>query len=89
MPIKGCVTTFCVTTRISRIYGQESAISSERDSASRVRGGRVVYVGSLDHNVYVLNATTGAKMWSYRTGGAVESSPVVDFDNDNIVYVGG
>ena len=25
----------------------------------------VVYVGSVDHNVYALNASTGAKLWSY------------------------
>ena len=29
----------------------------------------VVYVGSWDHNVYALNASTGAKLWSYTTGG--------------------
>ena len=31
----------------------------------------VVYVGSDDGNVYALNATTGAKLWSYTTGGYV------------------
>ena len=29
----------------------------------------VVYVGSEDGNVYALNASTGAKLWSYTTGG--------------------
>ena len=29
----------------------------------------VVYVGSLNQNVYALNASTGAKLWSYGTGG--------------------
>ena len=28
----------------------------------------VVYVGSEDDNVYALNASTGAKLWSYTTG---------------------
>ena len=28
----------------------------------------VVYVGSDDGNVYALNASTGAKLWSYTTG---------------------
>src|ERR1700680_3736223 len=28
----------------------------------------VVYVGSNDHNVYALNARTGALLWSYYTG---------------------
>ena len=31
----------------------------------------VVYVGSYDDNVYALNASTGAELWSYATGGQV------------------
>ncbi len=45
----------------------------------------VVYVGSGDHNVYALNATTGAELWSYTTGGPVSSSPAVA---NGVVYVG-
>jgi outer membrane protein assembly factor BamB len=45
----------------------------------------VVYVGSDDSNVYALNATTGAKLWSYSTGGGVYSSPAVV---NGVVYVG-
>jgi len=33
----------------------------------------------LDHNVYALNANTGAKVWSYTTRGFVESSPTVAY----------
>jgi glucose dehydrogenase len=44
-----------------------------------------VYVGSDDKNVYCLNAATGALIWSYETGGAVESSPAVA---NGVVYVG-
>jgi outer membrane protein assembly factor BamB len=44
----------------------------------------VVYVGSNDNNIYALNARTGAKLWSYATGGPVGSSPVAD----GVVYVG-
>ena len=47
--------------------------------------GGVVYVGSLDDNVYALNATTGAKLWSYPTGSYVDSSPAVA---NGVVYVG-
>ena len=43
-----------------------------------------VYVGSWDGNVYCLDATTGAKIWNYSTGGLVESSPAVVGDH---VYV--
>jgi outer membrane protein assembly factor BamB len=44
-----------------------------------------VYVGSTDDNVYALNATTGATVWSFATGGEVESSPAVV---NGVVYVG-
>lgn len=45
----------------------------------------IVYVGSDDNNLYAFNATTGAKLWNYTTGGAVESSPAVA---NGVVYVG-
>jgi outer membrane protein assembly factor BamB len=35
--------------------------------------------------LYALNATTGAKLWSYATGGFVFSSPTVV---NGVVYVG-
>lgn len=44
----------------------------------------VVYVGSDDGNVYALNATTGAELWSFDTGGTVSSPAVAD----GTVYVG-
>jgi outer membrane protein assembly factor BamB len=45
----------------------------------------VVYVGSYDNNVYALDASTGAKLWSYTTGNAIGSSPTVA---NGVVYVG-
>ena len=45
----------------------------------------VVYVGSHDAYVYALKASTGAKLWSYRTGDFVDSSPAVA---NGVVYVG-
>jgi outer membrane protein assembly factor BamB len=44
----------------------------------------VVYVGSYDGNVYALNASTGAKLWSYLAGGG-DSSPAVA---NGVLYVG-
>jgi len=44
-----------------------------------------VYAGSFDRNVYALNAATGAKLWSFATGGIVQSSPAVA---NGVVYVG-
>ncbi|MGZ4848613.1 MAG: outer membrane protein assembly factor BamB family protein, partial [Halobacteriota archaeon] len=46
---------------------------------------RVVYVGSNDRNIYALDATNGAKLWSYTTGGPIASSPAVA---NRVVYVG-
>ncbi|HXM22461.1 MAG TPA: PQQ-binding-like beta-propeller repeat protein [Terriglobales bacterium] len=45
----------------------------------------ILYVGSLDGNLYALNAQTGTAVWNYRTGNAVLSSPAVVND---VVYVG-
>jgi uncharacterized repeat protein (TIGR01451 family) len=44
-----------------------------------------VYVGSSDHNVYALNANTGALLWKYDTGALLESSPAVV---NGKVYIG-
>jgi outer membrane protein assembly factor BamB len=45
----------------------------------------VVYFGSADNNVYALNASTGAKLWSYTTGDFAFSSPALA---NGVVYVG-
>ena len=45
----------------------------------------IVYVGSEDANVYALNATDGAKLWNFPTGGKVTSSPAVA---NGVVYIG-
>jgi outer membrane protein assembly factor BamB len=37
----------------------------------------VVYFGSQDHNVYAVNAQTGAKLWSFKTDYTIESSVAV------------
>jgi outer membrane protein assembly factor BamB len=44
-----------------------------------------VYFGSDDGNVYALNASTGAKLWSSTIGMRLESSPAVV---NGVVYVG-
>jgi outer membrane protein assembly factor BamB len=44
-----------------------------------------VYVGSIDYNVYALNAKTGAVLWSYTTGANVDSSPAAA---NGVVYIG-
>ena len=55
------------------------------DQSSPVVANGVVYVGSIDGNLYALNAGTGALLWKYTTGSAVDSSPAVA---NGVVYVG-
>ena len=45
----------------------------------------MVFVGSLDGNVYALNETTGAQIWNYPTGDIAYSSPAVA---DGLVFIG-
>lgn len=46
-----------------------------------------VYFGSLNHNVYCLDAATGEEIWKYRTDNQIGvSSPIV---YDGILYIGG
>ena len=45
----------------------------------------VLYVGSLDGNIYALNSTNGEKNWNYTTIGKVFPSPAVV---DGVVYDG-
>jgi outer membrane protein assembly factor BamB len=52
-------------------------------SSPAVAGG-MVYVGSLDHQVYALDISTGAKLWNYTTGGGWSSPAVAG----GMVYVG-
>jgi outer membrane protein assembly factor BamB len=54
------------------------------DSSPAVVNG-MVYVGSSDGNLYALDASTGALLWSYTTGGLFRSSPTVA---KGVVYVG-
>jgi outer membrane protein assembly factor BamB len=49
----------------------------------------IVYIGSQDHNLYALNASTGALLWKYNTTEPydwVSSSPAVV---NGVVYIGG
>jgi outer membrane protein assembly factor BamB len=59
--------------------------SSLGTSSSPAVANGVIYVGSDDGNVYALNATTHAKLWSFTTGGQVVSSPAVA---NGVVYIG-
>ena len=45
----------------------------------------VLYIGSVDRNLYAVDASTGTERWRYTADGAVTSSPAVA---DGTVYVG-
>ena len=45
----------------------------------------IVYIGSLDHKIYALNAADGKEIWSFTTDDNIVSTPTVA---DGLVYVG-
>lgn len=45
----------------------------------------IIYVGSLDHNLYSLDASTGQLLWSFPANGSIFEAPTM---NDGILYVG-
>jgi outer membrane protein assembly factor BamB len=45
----------------------------------------LVYIGSVDLNLYAIDAVTGKERWRYRTDGAVTSSPAIA---NGLVYFG-
>ncbi len=53
--------------------------------SSPVISGGTLYIGSGDHNVYALDAASGALRWRFATGNVVHASPTV---SNGIVYVG-
>ena len=59
--------------------------TGNRVASSPAVANGVVYAGSLDNNVYALNATTEAQLWQFATGNIVISSPAVA---NGAVYVG-
>ena len=53
--------------------------------SSPVIAGNAVYFGSGDHNVYALNAETGALLWKFETGNVVHATPAVA---NGVVFIG-
>lgn len=45
----------------------------------------ILYVGSLDHNLYALDAQTGVIKWSFNTGNSILDAPTV---SNGKIYVG-
>lgn len=53
--------------------------------AAPVVVGDTLYVGSLDHHLYALNAKDGSSLWDIDLGGAIADTPL---HNNGILYVG-
>ena len=53
-------------------------------SFAQAQSTTALFTGSSDGNLYALNAANGSTLWSYKTGGAVNSSPV--FDGGNVYF---
>ncbi len=66
------------------LWSFEGVAGSGTESSPAVANG-VIYIGSDDGNLYALNASTGAKLWSFTTDLGVRSSPAVA---NGVVYVG-
>jgi len=49
--------------------------------------GTIVYVGSYDNKLHAVRSSDGTQIWSYTTGGQVDSSPAVSADGATI-FVG-
>ncbi|MFI5732597.1 PQQ-binding-like beta-propeller repeat protein [Kribbella sp. NPDC051587] len=81
----------------SHVYALDAATGTHRwqawpdiQSVSSIKTAPAIYrdtlyVGSRDHRLYALNATTGETRWHVTTGGEVDSSPTV---TDGTVYFG-
>lgn len=52
--------------------------------SSAVAKENLVYFGSSDSNIYALDMQSGEKVWSYKTGGSIHSSPAI-FNNSVVV----
>jgi outer membrane protein assembly factor BamB len=70
---------------LHEIWGTATGASDEGINSSPAVAGGVVYVGSDDGSVWAFDASSGASLWSFATGGAVRSSPAIV---DGVVYAG-
>ncbi|HYL70724.1 MAG TPA: PQQ-binding-like beta-propeller repeat protein [Candidatus Dormibacteraeota bacterium] len=72
------------------LHGAEPAAETMPDPfdfflSSPVTGGKLVYFGSGDGNVYALEAASGTLAWKFHTGNVVHASPALA---DGTLYVG-
>ncbi|MDD2714536.1 MAG: PQQ-like beta-propeller repeat protein [Candidatus Wallbacteria bacterium] len=69
-------------------YRKRMSVWSESVVAGTVSGRPLLFCGSYDHNLYCLDARTGAKVWRFSTGLPINSSPLlIDSQNGTRVFV--
>ena len=49
-------------------------------------GSAHIYIGSRDRHLHCVDRTTGVRVWTFRTRGEVDSSPVIAGNGDRIVF---
>lgn len=49
--------------------------------SSAVSKDNLVYFGSSDSNIYALDIETGEKVWNYKTGGSIHSTPAISYNS--------
>ena len=69
------------------VHTGEGAVGAGVPGSPALDGQGRLYVGANDGNVHCLNASTGATLWQYQTGGVVYSSPALDLSLQQL-YVG-
>jgi len=69
---------------LSQIWAFPPSGSQSFFTSAAVAYGKV-FVGSVDYNLYALDAQTGAVVWNYATGGDIWSSPAI---SDGKVFIG-
>ncbi len=73
------------TSSVTRLSQDWTFTTGSPVGSSPAVANGMVYIGSDNHNVYALNAATGARRWTFTTGSAVDSSPAVA---NGVVYIG-
>ena len=72
----------------SHVWGYQPGMTVWSSPAlAQVAGRAVLFAGSYDRNLHVLDATTGRKLWRYTTGGGVYATPTVWHKNDRETLV--
>ncbi|OGQ91118.1 MAG: hypothetical protein A2289_00935 [Deltaproteobacteria bacterium RIFOXYA12_FULL_58_15] len=66
-----------------RVWGYQPGMTVWTSPAVALVGGRAALViGSYDHNIYSLDATTGVQLWRFTTGDSVYANPVIWNDGE-------